>query len=62
MRERLSRLGAALGNWNDRRHYAQFDGLEAAPRRWTRIDRIASWLYTLPDRRKRQKEGGPDAH
>lgn len=51
-RERLSRLGARLGNWNDRVN-ATGDGRFEHPRRWHVLDRIASWLYVTPDRIKR---------
>lgn len=49
MRERLNRLGAMLGNWNDR--HARHDSRSEATRRYRVIDRLAGWLYTLPERR-----------
>lgn len=48
MRDLLSRLGARLGNWNDRLHGGDSRGEHAPP--YGLIDRIAGWLYTLPDR------------
>lgn len=47
-RNRLSRLGARLGNWNDQR----YAGDTPAERgwRWRLLDRIAGWLYVRPDR------------
>lgn len=48
MRERLSRLGAKLGNWNDQ--HAKHDSRSGRTRRYIVLDRIAGWLHTLPDR------------
>jgi hypothetical protein len=42
----LNRLGAKLGNWNDRRN-AVGDRRAEHPRRWHTLDRVACWLYTL---------------
>ena len=53
IREWLSRCGALLGNWNDR-HNATGDSRSTHPRRWRLIDRVSSWLYVLPDRRRRR--------
>lgn len=47
-REALCRLGALLGNWNDR-HNATGDRRAEHPRRWHAIDRVAMWLYIRPD-------------
>lgn len=44
----LSRLGARLGNWNDR--HSDHDRRRDASLRWRGIDRIAGWLYVLPER------------
>jgi len=43
-----SRLGARLGNWNDRTN-ATGDRRAEHPRRWHVLDRIAMWLYVRPD-------------
>jgi hypothetical protein len=45
----LSRLGARLGNWNDRRH-GSLVGPTHRSRLWRPIDRIAGRLYVLGDR------------
>lgn len=51
MREALSRLGARLGTWNDMRGYGRGRRNRlAAGLRWRTLDRVAGWLYTLPDR------------
>lgn len=47
-REAMSRLGARLGNWNDRRNATGGRRAEH-PRRWHAIDRVAMWLYVRPD-------------
>jgi hypothetical protein len=39
----LSRIGARLGNWNDR--HSTHDSRAAASPWWRALDRIASWLY-----------------
>jgi hypothetical protein len=52
MRERLSRLGARIGNANDQ--HAPGDTRAEHGARWRTIDRLAGWLYTLPDRRGRR--------
>lgn len=52
MVERLSRLGARLGNWNDQLGYGRAAARQHAGRRWWLIDRLASWLYVMPDRRR----------
>lgn len=49
VRTRLSRLGARLGNWNDRRHYDDWNGLAYAPRSWRIVNRVAGWLYVKGD-------------
>jgi len=51
MRELISRAGARIGNWNDRRFPYASENADTY-RRWKRVDRIVSWLYTLPDRRR----------
>lgn len=48
--ERISHLGALLGNWNDRKFAMPHDRPRGP---WQAVDRIASTLYTLPDRRRR---------
>lgn len=47
--DRLCRLGARLGNWNDSRF-----GQQRVGRRWPWpvLDRVASWLYVDPERRR----------
>lgn len=47
--ERLCRLGARLGNWNDDRF-----GAHRVVRRWpwALLNRVASWLYVDPERRR----------
>lgn len=47
-RESLCRLGAHLGNWNDR-HNATGARMAEHPRRWHVIDHIARWMYVRPD-------------
>lgn len=44
-----SRIGARLGNWNDR--HSSHDRRADASLRWRVLDRVASWLCTLPDGR-----------
>lgn len=44
---RLSRLGARLGNWNDR--YSTGDTRKERGARWRVVDRIAGWLYRKGD-------------
>ena len=51
MAEALSQVGALIGNANDRRHGPEL-GRRPNRARWRRIDRLASWLYVLPDRRR----------
>lgn len=46
---RRARLGAAIGNWNDRT-FGGHDSASQASRRWRVIDRLAGWLYTMPHR------------
>lgn len=46
-REKLSRLGARLGNWNDR-HFGA-DTKADQTRLWRTLDRFAGWLYVLPE-------------
>lgn len=54
----LCRLGAYLGNWNDRvrgQHVRRnFAGAEYfdRPLSWHVVDRVASWLYVAPERRR----------
>jgi len=43
----LSRLGAALGNWNDR--HSRHDRRSEATWRWRLLDGIAGWLYVRGD-------------
>lgn len=38
-----SRLGAKLGNWNDR--HSGHDSRSEASRAWRALDRLAGWLY-----------------
>lgn len=45
----LSRLGARLGNWNDRVNGGH-DSARLASRRWRLIDRLSSLLYVRGDR------------
>lgn len=47
----LSRLGANLGNWNDRT-FGDIGGLPPKRRVWRIIDKPAGRLYVLGDRRK----------
>lgn len=42
-RSRMSRLGATLGNWNDR--HSRHERRSEASLRWRVLDRIAGWLY-----------------
>ncbi len=44
----LFRIGAHLGNWNDRRF--GHDMRKDAKRIWIVLDRISSWLYIRGDR------------
>jgi hypothetical protein len=50
MLELLSRIGAAVGNWNDRANGGDTRSTRRRPRAWRRLDRLFSVLYTLPDR------------
>lgn len=43
------RLGALLGNWNDRRYGPEL-GTHPSRRIWRRIDRLAGRLYTWGER------------
>lgn len=47
MRFLLSKLGAHVGNWNDRR--TQFDSRSEHTKSYTFIDRMCSKLYILGD-------------
>lgn len=49
MLQAASRLGSRLGGWNDRR--SSHDCRRDATRLYRAVDRIAGWLYVLPDRR-----------
>lgn len=53
MRHLLSRMGAHLGNWNDRRF--GHDMRKDAKPVWVVIDRISSWLYVQADKQKGQR-------
>jgi hypothetical protein len=48
MYETLSRSGARLGNWNDRRQRP--DTGRDRTMSYVVVDRVASWLYKLPER------------
>lgn len=50
-RERASRIGAKLGNWNDKR--LQPDTRAERTRVYIAIDALAGWLHVRPDRGKR---------
>lgn len=50
-RERASRIGAKLGNWNDKR--LQPDTRAERTRVYIAIDTLAGWLHVRPDRGKR---------
>jgi hypothetical protein len=50
MGELLSRLGARIGNRNDRVRGA--DSRAERSRLYRLIDAVAGWLYALPDRRR----------
>ena len=46
VRSRLSRLGARLGNWNDRRHEHRLRSpVIYAPMSWRIVNRIVGWLW-----------------
>jgi hypothetical protein len=49
LKEISSRLGAKIGNANDKRWGPEL-GTHPHRRRWHRIDRISAWLYCWPDR------------
>lgn len=52
----LSRLGAWIGNLNDRT--SRHDSRAEAGRRWVVIDRLSSWLYRrgdIPEVRRRRR-------
>lgn len=48
----LSRLGARLGNWNDRVNGDIGTPRAEHPRRWHVLDSIAGRLYVLGDRKR----------
>lgn len=56
--EAACRLGARLGNWNDRANgghvVVNFVGRPRfeRPVLWHAVDRIAGWLYAQPERRR----------
>lgn len=50
MKEWVSLIGARIGNWNDIAHRA--DSRKDRTAAWHRWDRLARWLYTLPERRQ----------
>lgn len=52
---RLSRVGARVGNWNDRHSHSRHDSRSEASLRWRLLDRLSSWLYVLPDRVTRRE-------
>ena len=51
--EHLSRLGARLGNWNDRTFGPEM-GRHPHRAVWQRVDRLASWFFVLPERPRRR--------
>ena len=47
MKHVISRLGARLGNWNDK--HSKHDTKSKASFRWRLLDHIAGWLYVKGD-------------
>lgn len=49
--EKASRIGAVLGNANDRAPWGRHDRRADATRLWFVLNRVSTWLYVMPDRR-----------